>query len=233
MNNTSSICDFIAASAWFEDAPDAILEKLSQAAKLKRYHANSYLWSMGETNTEIFGVVTGRVRMYASSPMGQEFALVDRAEGYWLGEACLKDDLGRVIGARTLTPADILIIHRQVLQEVGRDWPLLYRNLFLHQVITARGLYELLSGMLFYPLHARVAARLVALAHEHGQPGEDGVLIYIRVSQNDFAHLAMGSRQRVNRIFRDWDKRGLVETRGDLLLIPNLEAFERELAPFA
>ena len=69
MNNTSSIRDFIAASAWFEDAPDAILEKLSQAAKLKRYHANSYLWSMGETNTEIFGVVTGRVRMYASSPV--------------------------------------------------------------------------------------------------------------------------------------------------------------------
>jgi CRP/FNR family cyclic AMP-dependent transcriptional regulator len=149
-----------------------------------------------------------------------------------LGEACLKDDLGRAIGARTLTPSDILVIHRQALIEVVNDWPLLYRNLFLHQVITARALFELLGGMLFYPLHARVAGRLIALAHEHGQQIEEGMLIDIKVSQNDFARLAMGSRQRVNRIFRDWDKRGLVELRGDFLLIRNFELFEQELAPF-
>ena len=86
--------------------------------------------------------------------------------------------------------------------------------------------------MLFYPLHARVAGRLIALAQEHGQKIEEGLLIDIKVSQNDFARLAMGSRQRVNRIFRDWDKRGLVEMRGDFLLIKNLDLFEQELAPF-
>jgi CRP/FNR family cyclic AMP-dependent transcriptional regulator len=228
----SAIRNFIAASTWFEGAPDNVLDKLDDDAKIKRFHANSYVWSMGETNTEIFGVVTGRVRMYVSGTGGQEFALVDREEGSWLGEACLKDDLGRAIGARTLTPSDILVIHRQVLFEVAEDWPLVYRNLFLHQVATARGLYELLGGMLFYPLHARVAGRLIVLAQEHGQQVEDGMLIDIKVSQNDFARLAMGSRQRVNRIFRDWDKRGLVEMRGDLLLIRNLELFEQELAPF-
>jgi CRP/FNR family cyclic AMP-dependent transcriptional regulator len=228
----TAIRDFIAASTWFEDAPDSVLDTLADAAKVKQFHANSYLWSMGETNTEVFGVVTGRVRMYVSSTLGQEFALVDREEGSWLGEACLKDDLGRAIGARTLTPSDILVIHRQTLMEVVNDWPLLYRNLFLHQVITARGLYVLLGGMLFYPLHARVAGRLIALAQEHGQQVEEGLLIDIKVSQNDFARLAMGSRQRVNRIFRDWDKRGLVELRGDFLLIKNFELFEQELAPF-
>jgi CRP/FNR family cyclic AMP-dependent transcriptional regulator len=228
----TAIRDFIAASTWFEDAPDSVLDTLADAAKVKQFHANSYLWSLGETNTEVFGVVTGRVRMYVSSTLGQEFALVDREEGSWLGEACLKDDLGRAIGARTLTPSDILVIHRQALMEAVNDWPLLYRNLFLHQVITARSLYELLSGMLFYPLHARVAGRLIALAQEHGQKVEEGLLIDIKVSQNDFARLAMGSRQRVNRIFRDWDKRGLVEMRGDFLLIKNFELFEQELAPF-
>jgi len=227
-----AIREFIAGSSWFDEAPDDVLDKLADAAKIKQFHANSYLWSMGETNTEVLGIVAGRVRMYVSSTLGQEFALVDREEGSWLGEACLKDDLGRAIGARTLTPSDILVIHRQVLQEAARDWPLLYRNLFLHQVTTARGLYELLSGMLFYPLHARVAGRLMALVREHGQPVEEGILLDIRVSQNDFARLAMGSRQRVNRIFRDWDKRGLVATQGDLLLIRDLEAFEQELAPF-
>lgn len=227
-----AIRNFVAASTWFQDAPNDVLDTLADAAKLKQYHANSYVWSMGESNTEVFGIVTGRIRMFVSSTLGQEFALVDREEGAWLGEACLKDDLGRAIGARTLTPSDVLVIHRQTLIEVSQNWPLLYRNLFQHQVTDARGLYELLGGMLFYPLHARVAGRLMALAEEHGQPVEEGILIDIKVSQNDFARLAMGSRQRVNRIFRDWDKRGLVETRGDLLLIRDMQGFEQELAPF-
>ncbi len=72
----------------------------------------------------------------------------------------------------------------------------------------------------------------MALAREHGHQIEDGILIDIKVSQSDFARLALGSRQRVNRIFRDWDKRGLVETRNDFLLIRDVDAFEREMTPF-
>jgi CRP/FNR family cyclic AMP-dependent transcriptional regulator len=231
MDKDAIFC-FIASSKWFEEAPEDVLHKLVDAATLKPFHANSYLWSMGETNTEVFGIVAGRVRMYVASSNGQEFALVDREEGSWLGEACLKDDLGRLIGARTLTPSDILVIHRQVLQDVARHWPLLYRNLFSHALVTSRGLYELLSGMLFYPLKTRVAGRLLALVQEHGQQVDEGVLLDIKVSQSDFARLAMGSRQRVNRIFREWDKRGLVELRGDFLLIRDLEVFEQELVPF-
>ena len=60
----------------------------------------------------------------------------------------------------------------------------------------------------------------------------EGVRIDIKLSQNDFARLAMGSRQRVNGIFRDWDKNGLVETRGEHLLIKDVEALEKELLPF-
>jgi hypothetical protein len=51
-----AIRDFIASSIWFEGAPDAVLDKLADAATYKQFPANSYLWSMGETNTDVFGV---------------------------------------------------------------------------------------------------------------------------------------------------------------------------------
>lgn len=223
---------FIATSKWFEGAPDDVLDRLAEAASYKQVAADYYLWSMGEGNTEVFGVVSGRVRMHVTSSMGQEFVLVDREQGSWHGEACLKDDVGRAIGARTVTTAELLVIHRKTLIEVARDWPELYRNLFLHQVTDSRGLYTLLSGMLFYPLQTRVAGRLLELLREHGQQVEDGVLLDIKVSQNDFARLAMGSRQRVNRIFRDWDKRGLVVSQGDFLLVPDPDLLEAQIQPF-
>jgi len=228
----SQIREFIAGSAWFEGAPDAILDRLADAAACREVPANSHLWAMGETNTELFAVVAGRVRMYVASAMGQEFALVDREQGSWLGEACLKDDLGRAIGARTMVQSQILVIHRQLMTEIANEWPLLYRNLFLHSVTTSRGLYQLLEALLFYPLKTRVAGRLLALSEEHGEVVEGGTLIDMKVSQNDFARLAMGSRQRVNRIFRDWDKRGLVITRQDHLLITDIELLEQDMQPF-
>ena len=227
-----AIRDFIASSNWFEGAPGAVLDKLASAATYKEFPANSYLWSMGEVNTEVFGVLSGRVRMYVSSATGQEFALIDREEGSWLGEACLLDDQGRAIGGRAMTRSGVVVIPRQVLTEVAATWPTLYRNLFHHQVRTSRGLYVLLSAVLFYPLRARVAGRLLDLLEEHGKQVDGGVLLDMKVSQNDFARLAMGSRQRVNRIFRDWDKSGVVVTLNDRLFVTDTERLTREVEPF-
>ena len=223
---------FIEGSSWFEGAPAEVVDRLADAATVRKFPANSYLWSLGESNTEIFGVVCGRVRISVCSPMGQDFAIIDRESGAWLGEPCLVTDAGRVVDARALTDCEILVISRQAVLAVADTWPLIYRNLFRDNVTNSRGLYEILSGMLFYPLRARVAARLLLLVEEHGQPGADGVLIDIKLSQNDFARLAMGSRQRVNRVFRDWNERGLVETRDDHLLISDLDGLEKEIMPF-
>lgn len=223
---------FIASSTWFEGAPADVLDQLAEAAVYRRFPANKFLWSLGEGNTEVFGVVSGRVRISVASAMGQEFAIVDREEGAWLGEPCLVNDLGRATDARVMTDAGILALPRQAVLNAADTWPLLYRNLFLNGVTNHRGLYEVLAGVLFLPLRARVAGRVLLLIEEHGEQVEEGVLIDIKLSQNDFARLAMGSRQRVNRIFRDWDKNGLVETRGEHLLIKDVEALEKELLPF-
>ena len=230
--DSQGIRDFLASSNWFEGAPGDILERLVESASLREYAANTYLWSMGEVNTDVFGVVSGRMRMYIASATGQEFALIDREQGAWLGEACLLDDAGRVIGARAMAPSVVLGIPRQSIKDIGEDWPQLYRNLFYHQVLTSRGLYVLYSAVLFYPLKARVAGRLLDLLGEHGREVNDGVLLDMKVSQNDFARLAMGSRQRVNRIFRDWDRRGLVVSQGDRLLVTDPSQLEQEVQPF-
>lgn len=223
---------FIEGSSWFEGATAEVVDRLTDAASIRLFPAGSFLWSLGESNTDIFGVVSGRVRISVSSAMGQDFAIIDRESGAWLGEPCLVTDAGRAADARALTECEILVISRHVLLEVAETWPLLYRNLFRDNVTNTRGLYEILSGMLFYPLRARVAGRLLLLVEEHGQPVADGVLIDIKLSQADFARLAMGSRQRVNRIFRDWNERGLVETRDDHLLIRDVDGLEKEIVPF-
>jgi CRP/FNR family cyclic AMP-dependent transcriptional regulator len=223
---------FIAAASWFEGAPDDVLEKLLDAASIRQLGAGSFVWTTGETTTEVFGLVSGRVRIALASAMGQEFALIDWEPGAWMGEQALGSGEPNKLEVRVLAASDLVAIPVQVLREVGESWPALYRNLFRADWINFRGLYEILEAVLFYPLKARVAGRVLVLMEEHGHRVEDGVLLDIKLSQNDFARLAMGSRQRVNGIFREWDRQGLVATRDEYLLIRDIAGLQAEMMPF-
>jgi len=232
MDNTLAIRSFIQQSNWFTDIPEHLLDELVSASKVTELPANHYVWTLAEQTSSVYGVLSGRVRTAISSTMGHEFAINDCDVGAWLGAPCLVTDGGRVIEAKTLTATSLVVISRQHMLSLAERWPLLYRNLMRHNVEESRGLYVLLTGMAFYPLSARVAGRIVELAREQGNSVADGVLLASKLSQNDFAQLAVGSRQRVNKIFREWEKDGLIEQQGDALLIRNLEGLEMQIKPF-
>jgi CRP-like cAMP-binding protein len=232
MTDTFDKHAFISRSPWFEGAPADCLDSLATGATIRRLAANSFLWTAGQTTGDIFGLVSGRLRISITGAAGQEYALADWEEGAWLGEQVLGLHEPNMLEVRALAPSELLAIPRQVVLEVGNIWPAMYRNLFRADWVNTRGLYEILSAVMFYPLAARLAGRVLALIDEHGRRVDGGILIDIKLSQNDFARLSMGSRQRVNRIFRDWDKRGLVVTRDDHLLIMDIKGLQREMVPF-
>lgn len=223
---------FIQQSEWFADVPADVLDDLVGAASVKSMGANAYLWSMGERTSDVFGIISGRVRTAVSSAMGHEFVLNDCEPGSWLGVPSLVNDFDRLIEAKTISPSEILFINKQAMLAAADAWPPLYHNLLRHNVQDSRGLYILLTGMAFYPLRARVAGRLLEMGREHGSELQGGVLLGLKVSQNDFARLAVGSRQRVNGIFREWERSGLVEQRNDRLWIRDMVALEAEIVPF-
>jgi CRP/FNR family cyclic AMP-dependent transcriptional regulator len=131
--------------------------------------------------------------------------------------------------AQVKEKAQILSIPRNVVLEVGKQFPVLYRNLFKNSIRNERQLYALMGGMLFYPLRVRLAGRLLILLEEHGEVTSDGVMLETRLSQNDFAQLAMGSRQRVNKIFREWVERGILSMVGENYLVTDMERLRAEL----
>jgi CRP-like cAMP-binding protein len=228
----SEILAIVARCPWFEALPDEALHRLADSASPRAMPAGAFIYQQGVPTTEIICVLEGRVRVSISSPNGHEFALWEREPETWLGEPGLVGDEGRVIDARVIDPVKSLVIPRDVVLKVGEQWPRMYQNLFRYNHQILRGMHELVSGILFYPLKARVAGRLLYLLDDHGEVVEDGVLLDIKVSQNDFARLALGSRQRVNKIFRDWNNRGLVETRGDHLLIKDVDLLRQEIDLF-
>ncbi|MEH6518925.1 MAG: Crp/Fnr family transcriptional regulator [Halioglobus sp.] len=216
-------------SAWFQDLPDTAIDALATAAQIKPFPVNSFIYSQGEKTTELYCIISGRVRVSVSGINGQEFAIIDRENGAWFGEPCLVDDEPRVIDARVIAPSEILVIPRSVVRNIADQNPIIYKALFTHTFLNTRGLYQIIAGILFSPLKVRVAGRLLHLIEEHGVAVEGGYLIDIKVSQNDFARLALGSRQRINGVFSEWRARGLLETREDHLFIKDIEGIRADM----
>lgn len=228
----SDLPAIVSRSPWFKGLPSEALQALSEAAVQRSLAIGECIYRQGFPTTEIFCVISGRVRVSLHSPNGHEFALVEREPETWFGEPGLIGDEGRVLEASAIDATELLVIPREIVLEIGEQHPLMYKNLFHYNQQTLRSMHQLVGGILFYPLKARVAGRLLYLLDDHGQQTEDGLLLDIKVSQNDFARLALGSRQRVNKVFRDWNVRGLVETRNDYLLVPDRALLEEEISLF-
>jgi len=220
----------IARSPWFKDLPKDAQLTLQEAAQLRAFENNSYLWRAGESPTDLFCVLEGLVRLNISSSMGQEFTIIDMEDEHWCNETALIEEETRISNAQIKGPAVILALPKSVVIKVCETYPLVYRALFAEYTKRTRSLYELMEGMFFHPLKARLAGRILYLIehYDYGEVTDDGTYLNVKLSQNDFARLSLGSRQRINKIFREWNEKGIVLMRTDRYFIPDLAALERE-----
>jgi CRP-like cAMP-binding protein len=148
---------------------------------------------------------------------------------YWFGDVALIDADTRFSNAQIIGDATLLVIPRTSVQSVGERWPALYKGFFVESSNRISQLFDLMGGMLFYPLRVRLAGRILELIRIHGEQKPEGTYLNVNLSQNDFARLSLGSRQRINKIFREWNEQGIIQMRNDQYFIESMEALEKEI----
>lgn len=145
-------------------------------------------------------------------------------DGAWLGEAAIVGTSSRTLEAKVDEAADILVLPAAAVTMLAKEIPDIYRCFFEDTMARSKLLYELMAGMLFLPLKSRLAGRLLWLAENYGATTSEGVEVKMRLNQTDFANMTMGSRQRVNKIFREWVADRILERRGDYYVVRDMDA---------
>lgn len=232
MNSESQDYDIksiISRSPWFEGLPAEARARLADAARIRSYRKNSYLYTVGETSSDVYCILAGRVRMLLSSTIGQEYAMNDLEPEAWLGEQFLAAELPTMLDARIVENTTVLVIPRAAVLAVADRYPLTYKNILIHNNLRTRGMLTLLVGMAFYPLRSRLAGWFLALIEEHGEQAENGVYLDVQLSQNDFAQFSLGSRQRINKILGEWREQGIIELESNRYLIRDPASLQAEM----
>jgi CRP-like cAMP-binding protein len=193
----------------FRGLSPAIVQQISTLAIRRFYEEGAIVFSQGDPGDALYGVVTGRVRISASTQEGKEMFLNIMEPGDTFGEIALLDGKPRTATASATATCELMIIPRaQFLVLLQRDPTLAIHllQLLCQRIRWTSGWVED-SALLAVP--PRLARRLLSLARLHGHDSQKGVQLLI--SQEEMGRFLGLSRQAVNQYLQGWRAKGWVD----------------------
>ncbi|HVL65302.1 MAG TPA: Crp/Fnr family transcriptional regulator [Actinomycetota bacterium] len=217
----------LARTRLFGNLDDATRFELAERAVERTYGKGEFICHEGDLGDSLFVVVEGLVKVFVTSSLGDEMVLVTLPPPEVFGELSLVDGGPRSASAEAVEPTKLLVLSRPTFLDMLRTHPGLADALLRSLGELARRLTEQASDLVFLDLYGRVAKLLVGLADERGEPGEDGIVLDLKLTQTDLAGMVGGSRQSVNQILRAFDRRGYVELRGRTVVVKQPDLLRR------
>jgi CRP/FNR family transcriptional regulator, cyclic AMP receptor protein len=193
----------------FRGLSAATIQQIAALAIRRPYEPDAIVFSQGDPGDSLYGVVTGKVRISASTREGKEMFLNIMEPGDTFGEIALLDGNPRTATATTTATCELMIIPRaQFLALLQREPTVAIHllQLLCQRIRWTSGQAED-SALLTVP--NRLARRLLSLAKLHGQPSPQGIQLII--SQEEMGRFLGISRQAVNQYLQEWRAKGWVE----------------------
>ena len=213
----------------FRGLAPATLEQIARLCIRRTYERHAVIFSQSDPGDALYGVVTGRVRISASSAGGREIFLNIMEPGDTFGEIALLDGRPRTAAASATAPSDLLIVTReQFLGLLARE-PRLADHLLRLLCARLRWVSGFAEESALLSVAGRLARRLLSLGKLHGHETAAG--IELTVSQDEMARFLGLSRQIVNQYLQTWKARRWVDLgRGRIMILngPALEAVTAE-----
>ena len=190
-------------------------------SRLRSFRRGQVVFTAGDRSDSLIVVVSGSVRVVVRSADGGELTLTVIPPGGVLGELSIADGGPRSADAETLEDSQLLLVPREAIQDICARVPAAAQALTDTIAAILRRLTEAVSDLVFLDLPRRVAKVLL------NQPrGEDGV-IRPRMSQQQLARQAGGSRQSVNAALRGFERRGWIEVHDRAVTVKQAAALGR------
>ena len=192
----------IQAGAWFAELSESLRHAILGRARVRHVGAGTRLALRGDVPTNWFGVARGAVRLGTSLSDGRNFTLDFIGPSQWFGDIALVDDRPLDLDVVAHGPVTLLQVSRLDLKRLLDSSVELRDALLLLNCQRLRHLFRRVEELHTLPLAQRLARQVQRLAHQFGRPDGQGVCIELGVSQGDLAAMVGGSRQRVNRAWR-------------------------------
>lgn len=201
--------------------------ELAAVCRVDRFDRGEVVFAEGDSATDFFTVVEGRIKVIKGTPDGKMVILEILGPGDPVGAVAVYEDLPYPATAVALEPATCLRIQKTDFYGLLESRPSLVRGLLMaltHRLVllTSR-LAERTGGR----VETRFARFFLKLADEMGRPQGSGFLVPMSLSRQELADLLGTTVETSIRIMSRWGKSGIVSTEKDGFLVADVAALEK------
>ena len=177
--------------------PAPLLDRLSRRGGSRSFAANAILINEGDATDSLYVVLSGRVKVYASSDSGRDIVLAELGPGEYFGELSL-DGARRSVSVQTLEPTRCCVVQGADLHRLVGEEPEFAVHLTHKLMRMVRRLTEQVKSLALQDVYGRVARLLFELSDTDGAQR----VVRHKLTQQDIADRVGSSREMVNRIMK-------------------------------
>jgi CRP/FNR family transcriptional regulator, cyclic AMP receptor protein len=190
------------------------LERIAAAATCARFGRHEKIFRRGESETNLMIMVSGRVKLSATSTDGQELLANIVERGHVFGEIAVIDGKPRSYDATALEASELLIVKRKDLIPFLEERPDICLRFMETLCERLRRSEALIQDAVFLNTSPRLARQLLRLAETYGRKDGDAICIDLAVSQSDLASLVGMTRESINKQLCNWRRAGVIWFKG-------------------
>lgn len=223
---SQEIDDSLHRSVLFRRLKPDDLQRLAAVATLRAFEKGATLFSEGDGSDLMYTVVTGRVKVFKTTPRGTDVILELFGPGDPVGAVAVYESRPYPASAIALEPTSCLLIPRQAFFSLLEGYPLMVRGLLVgltHRLVELTNRLTELSGG---RIEGRLARFFLKLGTDMGRRRDDGVFIPLVLSRQELADMIGTTIETSIRIMSRWGKDGVVRTDKDGFVIVDRAALE-------
>ena len=193
--------------------------ELAGRCEAHRYEADKRIVSHEDNSTDVYFIVSGKVRVTIFSRSGKEVSFRDLAAGQVFGDLSAIDGEPRSASVVTLSDAVVVSMPKEVFWEVLRKHPAAAEVMLRELARLVRSLSERVVEFSTLGVKNRIHAELLRLAREHIQEANQAV-ITPAPTHSEIASRVSTHREAVTRELNRLAHNGLIERqRGSLTVL--------------
>jgi CRP-like cAMP-binding protein len=185
----------------------------------------------GQVADKVVVLLRGRVKIVTSTFRGDQALLSFRGPGALMGEQALVDGSPRSATVEAVEPVEYLAVAASAFRGYLEHRPRVAFALLTTLSLRLRDSDRRLAQFAAADTLGRVAARLVELCEEHGEPGENGaVTITLPLTQEELASWTGASLESTAKALRTMRDLGWIVTARRTIAVHDLEAMRARSA---
>ncbi|MBB1636028.1 CarD family transcriptional regulator [Cupriavidus sp. UME77] len=201
----------LAADAWFGNLPDMLQRKIIEYGTVRSFSKRALISAQESSPKAMCAVLEGRVRVTRMLADGEESLYHVGNPGFWFGPLALMTNEKTTTAVIADTDARLLVLSRAQFERIVNEDPAAYRYFALLIAQRYAGVLRYISDTKLMAPEARVRARLAELLLLQRPLVPQGGPVTLKVSQVDLAAMIGVSRQTLNELLKQLEKRGLIE----------------------